>query len=688
MDKKPDNKVVVDNLPPEVEEVSSLFRTTYTDLNEFLSRCRKNEQVRKCIWAGQSDSQRKEGVDAFPFEGASDMKVPLAEVYVMYVVSAVSEAIKRMRPDAVPASSEFNDIRRARVVSEFVRWMFYLIPDGETQVARFISDLCTYNIGVTTQYWMREKVRTIKKLTVEDMPEELLGMIMDPMAEDTLVAAMLEFGKVAGFELEDEEHAREVIVNLREEGEAEVYRVSLKVDRGALYTLSPVEDVFFPVSTGTDAQRAPYYFHLMYYPVKDLKAKVASEKWNKAWVDFAKGNLVGQDCAGVFSGSTNFSSGSIQNIDKLKDTVQVIHLFQKKADKRGVIGVYETIFSPGNPNGFAKRSLSEYEHGQYPIEVTKLDVSSPRLYEGKAPVEMFEGLQNNYKLEVDMNNDRNQLATCPPILRMISRDTQAARFKPRAEIPIRRVGEYSFLSPPPFNPGSVETKREISRMANMIVGRAGEDITPAEAQVRLQYILSRVSSHLSRALNQLFKLSKQYSTSEVWFKVLGTQDSLSYKKSEDDDFSFRVILDSVSMDWEQLQGQAKMMIEAMKIDPVKVGAGAVATEIINMINPNMGDRVVQGGNDAREKSVQEEVAAIAAVSSGVPADISEDDMKNQIKAQVFMQWLQSEAGQTALQSPVIGPAVQHRAKQWEQAAVQMQNASVGRFGNQPSGVQV
>ena len=134
-----------------------------------------------------------------------------------------------------------------------------------------------------------------------------------------------------------------------------------------------------------------------------------------------------------------------------------------------------------------------------------------------------------------------------------------------------------------------------------------------------------------------------------------------------------------------MQGEVELMIKAAAIDPTVAGQGALVRELFNIINPSIADRVIQPGDDAQAKSKQEENTAIAQVSSGIPVDIEEKDMKNQIKAQTFFQWLQSPAGQSMAQSQVIGPAVQHRAQQWQQAMVQQQNAQVGRYGNAPSG---
>ena len=669
----------------EVQDLIELFKTTKIQLQWFIQRGRENEKIRFMRWLGQSKDQRKHGNKPFPYDGASDMKVPLVEAYMSYRTNAAMAASKRMRVSAVPMSSSQDGICKARTVSDFVRFLLAVIPDYAAQKERMCNDAQTYGVSFVTPYWDKRTMRTQKTLDLQDLPPEVEEALGTPEGLDMAVKVFYEQGPELGFELESEDHAREVLEELRDEGKATVHRVTDKIDQGAIFTLSPIEDIFFPANT-IDVQTAPYYFQVIYYPVKDLRAKIEHDGWDPKFVKYCEEYLVGKDSLGLILDARPVASDYNGLVDKLKNTVQICHCFQKKTDKYGVMGVEETVFTGGYKKSFARKGLSDYEHGMYPVEAFKLEETSKRLYDSRGLPELLEGSQNNYKTEVDMNNDRNALATCPPRTRMVGRDSTAGVFGPGGEIYVRRENEIGFLQPSPFNAGTEYMMKIHLQLANRIAGRAGEDISPQEASIILQGFLDKEADMEARLASQLFKLWKQYGPASTFYQVLGTQDFLEYKKEDNDEFYFKIMLDNVYQDWERIQGEIELMIKVAALDPTVAGVGALIKEAFNMINPAIGDRVMQGSEDARDKSVQEENSAIAQATSGIKLDVAIKDMKNQIKAQTFMQWLQQPIGQKLANDPLVGEAVQHRAQQWQQAMVQMQNAQVGRYGNQPSGV--
>ena len=679
-------KVVSDvDYDPEVQDLIELFKTTKIQLQWFIQRGRENEKIRYMRWVGQSKDQRKHGQNPFPYDGASDMKVPFCEVFCRYMINAAMGAEKKMRMSAVPMSSSYDSIRRARVVSDFVRYLIAVIPDWSPQRERSANDALTYGLSFVVPYWDKRTMRTLKSIDLTDLPLEVEKFINTPEGMDVAVKVFYEQGSEMGFELDSEEHAREVLEELRDNGTATVHRVTDKVNQGAIYSLSPIEDVFFPANTINDIQLAPYYFQVIYYPVKDLRVKIETDGWDPNFVKYCEEILVGKDSAGLVLDARPVASDYNGLVDKLKNCVQVIHCFQKKTDKYGVMGVYETIFAAGYKVKFAKKGLSEYEHGLYPIEVLKLEETSKRLYDTRGIPEILEGPQNNFKTEIDMNNDRNALATCPPRLRMVGRDPIAGVFGPGGEIYQRREGEIKYLETAPFNSGSEYMMKIFLQLSNRVCGRAGEDVEPQEAAIILQNWLDKFADMGARIAGQLFKLWKQYGPASAFYQVLGTQDFMEYKKDENDEMFFKILLDNVYKDWQEKESELEMMIKLGQLDPNVAGMGAIIKEGFNMINPAIADRIVQSGDDARDKSVKEEMSAIANMTSGFMLDVSPTDQKNTVKLQTFQQWMQTPLAQKLISDPLVGPAVQHRAQQWQQAAVQLQNAQTGKFGNTPSG---
>ena len=340
-------KVVSDvDYSAEVQDMIELFKTTKIQLQWFIQRGRENEKIRYMRWAGQSKDQRKHGSKPFPYDGASDMKVPLSEVYINYRTNAAMAASKRMRVSAVPMSSSQQSIRKARAVSDFVRFLLAVIPDYAAQKERMCNDVQTYGLSFVTPYWDKRTMRTLKTIYLEDLPPEVEEALQSPEGFETAVRVLSEQGPTLGFQIggddptEDkiEEHAREVLEDLRDKGKATVHRVTDKIDQGAIYTLSPIEDVFFAANTINDIQSAPYYFQIIYYPVKDLRQKVETDNWDPDFVDYCEENLVGKDTFGLILDARPVASDYNGLVDKLKNTVQICHCFQKKTDKYGIMG--------------------------------------------------------------------------------------------------------------------------------------------------------------------------------------------------------------------------------------------------------------------------------------------------------------------------------------------------------------
>lgn len=677
---------------PDLEELSRLFYETHNDLSGFFERCDKNAQTRLCKWEGQSDDQRKYaanlGGKVFPYNGASDVRTYLSEMYLRYVHTACMASIRRMRATAYPASSDGYDIKRANRASEFARWLISIIPEYYREVDHFVNQLLEAGVGMLKPYWHKQLTKFVSKIGIADIPSEYLQVVLTPEQEDLAVKLLVQLAPEYEINIKDEKRARKIIQKLREEGQAEVQKISGVVDRPCVRSLSPRHDVIFPANT-TDYQLAPFYFEICHYSVKDLRSFVANNGWAKDWVDYAEENLVGKGPSLAANEAESRSDLELINDDRLKNSVFVVHFFQKIADEDGVIGVYETIFSPVYTEKHAKHGLIEHEIGMYPIVVQKLEEQSRLLYESRGLVELLAGYQFNYKLEVDMNNDRNSLATNPPIKRLINGLEPVQNvMAPGNQVLVRRENEYSLFPVAPFNPGSIEARNEILQMADTLVGRPNNNMTPGEAQTRLQYFIDKVLEANGKLTNIIYVLAKQYGPEETWYRVLGTTEAAVFKKDNRDNFSFVFSADQSGQDIEILKKKMEMIISLGQMDGGKtIPPSLIIKEGANLIDPSFAERLVVGEQDGVAKSISEEDTAIAKVTAGIMLDIDPIDQKNAIKAQRYMEWMQSPAAQALLKSPEVAPAIVHRAEQWQQAYTQNQvNTEIGKFGNMPSGV--
>ena len=85
---------------PDVNYLNFEFkRSLYTGNN--VTRVDNNDAVRYCKWSGQTDdgkkwsSQRPDGEQVFPFEGASDVRVRLVDSTINEIVATLTTAFER-----------------------------------------------------------------------------------------------------------------------------------------------------------------------------------------------------------------------------------------------------------------------------------------------------------------------------------------------------------------------------------------------------------------------------------------------------------------------------------------------------------------------------------------------------------------------------------------------------------------
>ena len=111
---------------PDIGFLSQAFKETQSELGECLDRRQRDYDVRNCQWPGKSDDFKKHASltttgDVFPWEGASDQDVRMADEAISCRVAMSMNAVRRAHIVATPTES--NDVERASVISNFLRWL-------------------------------------------------------------------------------------------------------------------------------------------------------------------------------------------------------------------------------------------------------------------------------------------------------------------------------------------------------------------------------------------------------------------------------------------------------------------------------------------------------------------------------------------------------------------------------------
>lgn len=694
---------------PDIKSLVAAFKETRVWTDYFIQQSKRNADTRFCRWPGQTFDQRKHsggiGKQAVPWEGASDMRYFFIDSYIKYLVATIMASWRRARITANPTNNTLSDIRKANRAASFIKWVASQIPDLYQQSEVALNYLFEKGMTVTYQYWQREIRKLEKCIKLSDFPQEEQQIALTPEMEDIAIAIAKqylnspEFNATYDNEYEidkdgnrkyipskkwSDEQIKTILEDLRTSGESYIEVNTPLVDRAGIYALNPEEDIFFPTST-IDIQNAPYMFQVMYYTPHELRMKVESEGWDKNFVEHCCAQFQGKDniflAAGVRMDGTN-------NVwERLKNMVQLIHVWQKLTTKDGNVAIWETVLHPNTTEMYGVHKLSPYSHGEYPFVVTKVEDYSKRLYETRGIPEVLKGCQENFKAQFDAIIDRTNITNLPPLLEIYSGlDAPGGYIAPASKYRVRSEGELSWMAPPAADPVGPEVMQGLIMHADMIIGRPNKEIDPIESRNRLQMYHDKWAEHCQKVFKQLYMLCLQYCPDEVKFRASGSSEILTFQKDMSELYDFNIALDSQTNDAELTKTKFELIMQLVQqdttgtIDKAKLMAFAV-----NAIDPAMADEVIQGNEDASEQAIKQEMDAINSITSAQDVNIH-DKENNMTKAQYYSKWYQRQDVQQRLsQDPIIKQLADKRMKQWQFQQQQYQvNAQTGRLGT-PAG---
>ena len=654
---------------PNVMALADAYDKCLIDLDEYFEACLRSYDDRRNLWEGKSDDLRKQGANAFPWQGASDIEVNVVGERIDAFVAILDQALQRSHIKAFPTSMA--SMPRASMVSGFLKWMrSTYIPNFRQQMELGANYLLEKGLMVSYVGWKREKRTYLQQVSIEEIAQvspDLAELIVSG-ADDQMVLGMLQ----TAFPDLSSKRAKKAIMDLRKKGLAEVSVPRTSVDCPVVYSCAPDGEVLFP-SYVTDPQRAPYVFWRTFLTSQELEKKVTSEGWDADWVENAIERLRGKD-------SMYLDGEKLKTIDRLpitddNDLVMVVYGYQRLIDEEdGSEGIYCTVFHP-TTEGFAKHELLN-GYDDYPFVVTRLSNDQKRMYETQTFSDILRGAQMQIKTERDSRIDRASLATLPPLLHPAGRPP--SDWGPGVRVPYRRLGEIQWGPPPPADNGSVEVEVSMTAQADRAVGL---DMSNPISASRQQFVVSKFLDHVRDVLNMAWKLYQRMGPDEVFFQVTGNPNpQVMTKGSADENFSIVVNFDSQSNDPETAETQLKNMVSLVQLDRNGImDVNKLLEFTASSINPIFADYVLQPAEEAQQKVQKNVTDDLAKIFAGieVPAQPNGAQMAMQM-IQAYVQ--QPDIMQRAQQDEAFGARLQKYMEQYQFQLQQMQNAEIGRIG--------
>lgn len=668
---------------PDIESLRYAYDQSVVELEAYFDLCRESYDERRNWWPGKSRDLRKHGADAFPWEGASDMESHVIDERITRLVSLFMASLSRANIRAFPV--EVQDVARAKVVSNFLKWM---ISSG--YISRFNREMelgANYLLerGLLISYvgWHSEDRKFLQRLDLNQIAQvspQLAEMILSGQNEDQLVSMLQRT-----FDGVTVKRAKKALAELADVGSAELPIVRRQVNAPEVKTLAPDGDFIFPPYV-TDPQRAPYCFWKTYYTAQELQNKVLTDGWDEDFVDLVIDRYRGVNIDSIEREQEGRRSLSLtDNAYEAEELIEIVYGFQRLVDKEdGSEGIYCTVFhkefsGDGNVPGYAKfELLNGYE--DYPVVVTKLSEDSKRLYDTMTVPSLLKGIQQQVKIERDSRIDRNSLATVPPILHPVGQ--APTDWGPGRYVPYRRKGDIDFGPTPPYNQGSLEMEKTMEQQADRLVGL--DEGSPI-SQIRKQFLVDKFLSHCAEVVSQCYRCFQRFGPDQIFFRVTGVPDPQMFNKGNaDENFDVTISYDVLNTDPEKQENKLNQMVSLLQLDRNgRINVDNLLTLIAGSVDPVLADGVLEPVEVAQEKLLKDITDDLSKIYAGI--EVPARPSGAQAALQVIQQYSQQPDVQQRLQEDeAFAARLQKYAGQYQFAIQQAQNAQIGRIGTQPA----
>jgi hypothetical protein len=711
MDKDIDPPETVEGDAPEVCEVIQLYQKTLNDFSSYESLQNRNWDTRHCLWPGKSNDNRKhaapgESTKPFPWEGASDIPVPIVDETIGFLVALDVTSFSRANIRATANREQSLD--KSAVVSNFMKWLMNTQISERRAECELISQLRRERgLGFMRVGWekLEQKVLVPMKLTdFQKNPEAApIGeAIMNPSMDEATSDWMKVMGEKQGQKV-TKKQARRMVKELRETGETTASVVVGVVNRPKFKALAPGEDIFFPASTPLDIQEASAIFERVWLTPAASRMKIKTEKWDDAYTTYvadrcAKSNHHGDLVDSDHRYQTTRVAGG-RGPDLREGLCEWIYAYQKLTDEDGNVGLYRTIFCPDasdeHSEGYAKHGLFEHRNGKYPYVPFQNETLSRCILDARGVPETTGGWQDAIKVEVDGRIDGASMSTVPPRYHPPGREP--TEWGPGTSVVARRADEYGYIGSA-ANPGnSIEVQNTLQKIVRSFNGRPTDELDMNEAMTKQRKSVEDFLTCWQKVAEMVWELYQQYGPDEEFFRVVGVpqEKAQRFNKSEySGKYDFQITYDVLNNDPEQqLTRLEKMGQIAQQAD--RSGAfnwTKYLQLVMNANDPTMAEDLLIPDETAQQKEVDGTYKDITQMWSGIDTD-PPMNANVDLRLGIMKQWIEGTSPQTqptdVQERMKTDKALQTRfgnyTKKLEFQKQQYQvNPEIGRTGGKPA----
>lgn len=664
-----------------------------------------NDDIRLSRWEGQTKDGKKHsdtmrnGVLAFPFEGASDVRSRLVDRTINELVAMCVTTFDRSQVKI--KGTEFNDSEIASTANVLMSWL--LESRLRSQLRKEAELLAQYThqygwsaLNVVWEQEMGTRFQTIRldellqvvNKAVQQNPnsaiKDLPAAIDNPAQEDFAVSLISQY-----LQSVDPKDIKKAIGELRNTGVAHIPEVFISKNQPLVIALKPYDEISFPPET-IDIQNARVVFRRIYMSEVELRSLAAQDNWD---TDFVEEVMRSKGMQSSFNDPNLVPTAALINyqVSRNDNLVEIIYAYSKAIDKDGVQGIYQTIFAPNyGSSKFAKHGILGYAHNKYPFVIYRRESLRRSVVDSRGVPEIAQTDQEEIKTQHDSIRDRTAFTTMPPIL-VKKRLGGINKIAPGIHLPVTSMDDYRFMPTP-----SGETNTAFALIDRVEMNHASyfglphPNIPPQRTQTTQQFIINNWLDVWSEAFSMTFSLMLQFMDTETIEGITGT--SLPQNMSNISNmYDFQVKYDVRELDTnfviEKLKAISQFILpldSAGVIDKNKLVKAA-----IEAIDPDKAKELIIEQATASQMLYKEIQSDIGLMMLGNEANYVENDPAAQTKLQ-YMQDIISKnpkAQQMMKQDQHFRALMDNSIKNLQMSVSQQQNKQIGRTGVTPIGQQ-
>lgn len=679
---------------PDIGELrSELQRSLYNGGN--VARLNSNDDIRLARWDGQSDDGKKyssnlrEGEQAFPFEGASDVRCRLVDQTIneLVVLLVSSWQLARLRV----GGTEVGDASRAASIQTLADWIVNNKMRADLLNEAELLGQYTQQFGWSVAHigWERRLGVRPVSITLAELEQRAMGgdiianeavtSLKSTGTSDYSVSAIMS---LLGVSKEDSARVCDELMISGTSTFNQEYAVS---NAPVVAALKPFDEICFPPET-LDLQDARVIFRRTFMTEVELREMIKTAEWDESFVDEAVKTTGMSDWysePNLIPATTNIGN----TLERADNLIEIVYSYTRQIGPNGVPCIYYTVFCPNTREElFAKHEMLDYAHGFYPFVEYRRERLRRSIVECRGVPELAYTDQLEIKAQRDAIRDRTAFETLPPIKVKKRLGTQNV-IQPGGLLPVTTPDDYTFLSPPSGNPALAFNLIDRVEQSNAsYFGLYHPNIVPTKTQMTQQFMVNNWLTAWSKIYKQVVCLTLQYMDGAEIERIVGMPIVLQPQELSAM-YDFNVSYNVRELDTDYVLEKLK----AISTFVVPMDAGGVidrnklTARFVEAISPEAAKDILLDQASASQKMYADVQTDIAKMMAGMEPQYVENDPAAQSKLQFVQDIIQKnpKAQAAAQQDQQFQMLFQNYTKNLQMSVQQQQNKTIGRIGVTP-----